>query len=119
MPLGNEPSYTYAIHSATTQPVTRDDAATQPAAGNTLIEEGRVGKFRITRHLMQSADYEKLLEFMSHFLIVRAEDMFIGDYIEYQAYSPLFGVTDPGEEMPQYDIEIHGNGTLQAFRRDW
>lgn len=83
-----------------------------------LREEGRVGRFRISGKLLEVVDDEELLELMGNFVIVRAEHHCVGDWIEYTAYSPLFGITDRGELIPFYDILIHSYGAPEAVRRD-
>lgn len=83
---------------------------------NILVQEGRVGKLRISRYMFDNANADDLMRLMGHFLIVRAEYMFYRDEIEYIAYSPLFGVTDPGEEAPEYLIECDQNGPIRAVK---
>jgi hypothetical protein len=73
---------------------------------NKLIQEGRVGKFTVSAGALRDFDHERWLEFAGNFLIVRAEHMFVGDRIEYTAYSPLF---EPGKEsrfIPDYALQL-------------
>jgi hypothetical protein len=76
----------------------------EPLLLDTLRQEGRIGKFRVSRHLLSEMSWSMLQRMMANFFIVRAEQWWTPyDGIEYMAYSPLFGVTDPGEEVPHYN----------------
>lgn len=65
----------------------------------------RRGSFKIGRELLDDAT-DELFEFMSNFLILRAEYHYINGYIEYHAVSPLFDLTDMDTIIPEYDFEI-------------
>jgi len=73
----------------------------------------RRGVFKISSALLDEA-IDELFEFMSNFVIVRAEHHYFNDYIKYHAISPLFDITDDGTIIPEYDFEItrRQNGTL-------
>ena len=71
---------------------------------NKLIDEGRMGRFHISRMILRNTDEKTLLSFFANFIIVRAESMFSSDTVEYIAYSRLFDVTDEGETAPMYTI---------------
>jgi hypothetical protein len=81
-----------------------------------MIEEGRVGCFRLSGELIYFAEPKDLLKLMGNFFIVRAEHLFYSDHIEYVAYSPLFGLTDQGEEVPNYTLLIHSYDCIEAVR---
>lgn len=83
---------------------------------NRLIEERRVGIFRISTDVLHMQSHEVLLRVFANFIIVRAETLFAERCIEYVAYSPLFGVVDEGEEFPEYEIRMF-TATVQAVRR--
>ena len=65
----------------------------------------RRGSFSISTDLLDKATPE-LFEFMSNFIIIRAECLYFGDMIKYQAVSPLFDKIDEGVVIPEYDFEI-------------
>ncbi len=67
------------------------------------ITENRVGKLRIRRDFLPELSDSALQFFFGQFVIVRAEYMFVGNYVEYIAYSPLFDVSSSSVEPILYD----------------
>jgi hypothetical protein len=81
-----------------------------------MIEERRMGIFRLDRQLLYNCSQDDLLNFASNFLIVRAEYMLAMEAIEYVAYSPLFEPTDPACMPPSYMIQMDDDGHIQALK---
>jgi len=65
----------------------------------------RKGKFKVS--IDYTGNDELLLEFMSNFLIVRAEYRYDTGVIEYSAVSKLFEPVDEGYEVPEYEFIIN------------
>ena len=65
---------------------------------------------------------EEAMVFLSQVLVVRAEQMWFKDAIEYHALSTLFRQLEPGECAPRYNIVLHkdkdGNITLANVTED-
>ena len=78
--------------------------------------ERRVGKFIVHSSVINHGPYDKLMQFMSNFLVVRAEHMWVQAGIEYTAYSHLFGVTDEGEMVPEYKVIVGEDESLSVRR---
>lgn len=74
----------------------------------------RPGSFRIDTNLLEKAP-AKFSHLMRPFLIVRAEMIYMGDYIQYQAYSHLFEKNPMGVIIPEYEIIMDGL-TVQVKR---
>lgn len=70
----------------------------------------RKGWFRVSAELLENATLE-LLEFMSHFLIIRAEFIFAAGCIEYHALSELFDPVEDGYDIPEYDFIVEKDET--------
>lgn len=73
------------------------------------ITENRVGKLRIRRDLLPELSDEALQFIFGQFVVVRAEYMFTGNYIEYIAYSPLFNVLPLASEPDLYDVILRND----------
>lgn len=73
------------------------------------ITDGRVGRFILFDRTIETTPYSTLNQIMSNFFVVRAEMMYAQRGIEYTAYSPLFGITDRGEQIPEYVLKISTN----------
>ena len=65
----------------------------------------RRGKFSIAWALL-SKPTESLLEFLSNFIITRAEFMWDTESMDYVALSRLFEPVANGERTPEYQFEI-------------
>lgn len=81
-----------------------------------LIEKRHVGKFRISRYLLNNSSSAEMLRLMGHFIIVRAEHRFTGDFLEYEGYSPLFDSILEYEIIPEYHILVTSTGKIVAER---
>lgn len=81
-----------------------------------MVQERRIGVFRMDRILLDRCSQDDLLSLASNFLIVRAEHMLVGDYIEYTAYSPLFEPVSPACIPPHYLIQIDADGSYSAIK---
>jgi hypothetical protein len=69
------------------------------------MKPNQLGRFRIENALIQ--DYPELvMSIMSRMIIVRAEQMWIYDAIEYQAISSDFYEVAKGERIPSYNMLI-------------
>lgn len=73
--------------------------------GGNLIDQGRVGRFRIGHNILRGST-ELISLLMARVLVVRAEDMFVASAIEYTAYSSLFEPVPKGQEIPHYDVIV-------------
>lgn len=73
---------------------------------NPIITERRIGKFSVHRDMLHYADPVLLRDFMTNFLIVRAEMMFVYDAIEYTAYSHLFEPVSGYLTPPVYTLRV-------------
>ena len=65
-----------------------------------------------------------MLAIFAHFLVVRAEYLFVFNAVEYQGYCHLFEPLFPGSEMPEYQFELtkdeRGRITdIKAAKRSW
>lgn len=69
----------------------------------------RVGKFKVSWHLIQKGNTEKLLDFFGNFIIVEARHFPVRNIIEYTAFSLLFDSVPEGHEAPEYVIEVGEN----------
>ena len=58
---------------------------------------------------MDLRDWPRLLAVMKHFVIVRAEFMYITNQAEYAGYSMLFDVNDISCVPPYYEITVQWN----------
>ena len=65
----------------------------------------RKGSFRISRDVVMKPN-RTLFNFMSNFLVTRAEYLLPEDCLEYFALSPIFKPVDVGSVIPYYDFEI-------------
>ena len=83
-----------------------------PLNGNVLVDEGRVGKFLVSRQLIRGCPADTLFRFFANFIIVRAELLYLPDSIEYVAYSALFAVTDAGDRTPEYIVSMDENSNV-------
>jgi hypothetical protein len=92
----------------------------EPLLLDTLRQEGRIGKFFIGSHLLREIPWEMAQKAMANFFVVHAEQWCMArDGIEHMAYSPLFGVTDPGDEVPYYNLTWEeGYALAGVSRRD-
>jgi hypothetical protein len=68
------------------------------------IVEHRLGKFFLGRNFFMLATNEDLQCVFSHFVIVRAESMFVSHSVEYTAYSALFPTCNPACEPMVYNL---------------
>ena len=65
----------------------------------------RRGSFKVSASFLDNATTE-IFDFMSNFIIVKAEMNYFGNYIDYSAVSPLFDTIDEDAVVPEYDFEI-------------
>lgn len=69
------------------------------------VEGSKVGTFSITRKILLS--HQKFVqEIMGRCIIIRAENMFNFDGIEYQALSEEFERVAQGKAIPEYWIDV-------------
>lgn len=66
------------------------------------MTENRLGKFKITRILIE--EWRNLLPWFANCVVVEARPSFFG-WIEYTAFSPLFDVVKEGDQIPMYTLE--------------
>lgn len=74
-------------------------------------EPVRAGKFRISMELIDEASENPaacsfLTLVFSRCIIFRAEAVYYGKYIEYQAFAAEFDVLEEGNELPLYDWSV-------------
>ena len=67
-----------------------------------IIEENRAGKFRLSRQLIQDAESELLMTLFAKTIVLRTDYNYPADYIEYEAYSPMFEPCDRHCVPPYY-----------------
>lgn len=67
----------------------------------------RYGRFSIFRPLIELNPI-LVKAIMGQCIIVRAEDMYMGNVIEYMAISDHFDELQVGAEIPEYQIRIDG-----------
>ena len=76
----------------------------------------RRGRFKISRRMIEN-DPMLIKRIMGEMIIVRAELMWIGDEIEYVAYSKLFDIIPEQEESPFYKIIfMMDKGKVKEFK---
>jgi hypothetical protein len=74
----------------------------------------RRGIFRLSRKMI--FEYPQVvMRLMGKVLIVRAETVFMGDCVEYQAFSPWFDLCHPAAIPMEYEVETNGIDVM--FRR--
>ena len=68
----------------------------------------RIGKFRVSRELVEN-HHDEVVEMFCQLkiVVVRAEMMYAGDYIEYMGISPKFKDNDLMYIPPEYTIVSH------------
>jgi hypothetical protein len=80
------------------------------------VKEIRVGKFRILHKFIEEHP-EVVQAIMAKCIVVRAEEHFISNSIEYYAYSNEF---DPKEDIcftpDEYDIEVNADWKRKEFK---
>ena len=91
---------------------------------NQLMKEGQIGTFSINSQLLRYVDHRTLTAVFGHFIIARAEFMFLEQKIWYEALSELFEPVEEGNRMPHYLVtiieEVDGSVRVDAQKReDW
>lgn len=81
---------------------------------NKLIQEARLGKFSVSEKLIVCSPHDKVLKFMSNFIII--DCTYESDIIEYRAYSSLFDSLDQSQVAPHYSIRIDDAFNVTAER---
>lgn len=76
------------------------------------MNRNRKGRFHINRDFINSCfnneiKGKQLQEFLSNFIIVRAETLFAMDAVEYDAYSELFDEVPQNIATPIYKVVIN------------
>lgn len=67
-----------------------------------IIEENRIGMFRLSRHLLRDSETSLLLAIFGKTVVVKTEYNYPADYIEYEAYSQMFEPCDRRCVPPYY-----------------
>jgi len=78
----------------------------------------RRGEFTVTAQLIKncsSRGREILSELFSKVIPVKAEYMFLGDCIKYEAIGEGFDIVDDAEETPYYEVRCT-NGGIQFLK---
>ena len=77
-----------------------------------FITEHRYGTLKIHSDLIRQQP-DEIMAALSRCLVVRAEHLFVGDVIEYSAFSPEFDQLPGGQIPPEYLIVCtrHDDGT--------
>ncbi len=91
---------------------------------NRLMKENRIGTFSINSQLLRWVDHRTLTAAFGHFIIARAEFMFLEQKIWYEALSELFEPVEEGNRMPHYLItiieDVDGSVRVEAQKgEDW
>jgi hypothetical protein len=91
---------------------------------NKLMKENRIGTFSINSQLLRWVDHRTLTAAFGHFIIARAEFMFLEQKIWYEALSELFEPVEEGQRLPHYLItiieEVDGSVRVEAQKgEDW
>lgn len=67
----------------------------------------RLGRFHVSRCLLENWADGAILALFSNFVVVRAEVRYEFDSIEYLAFSELFEEVEQGIVPPLYEIQCH------------
>lgn len=91
---------------------------------NQLMKEGQIGTFSINSQLLRYVDHRTLTAVFGHFIIARAEFMFLEQKIWYEALSELFEPVEEGNRMPHYLVtiieEVDGSVRVEAQKgEEW
>ena len=76
--------------------------------------KNRVGKFSIS-NIMLERNFGIVRSILSKCVVVRCEMIFANNLLEYVAISPEFDEREPGETIPEYEVQIGDNGKNIRF----
>lgn len=78
------------------------------------IADRRLGKFRLTRQLLESLTDQQLEQMFRPFVVSRAEYYWPGDTVEYSAFSPLFPRVPEGSDGDHYTLVLYDDGQIDV-----
>ena len=81
------------------------------------MRKRRIGKVLITNQLIAEGDVDELARILKDLVVVRAEQMFSAESIEYIALSSKFEEIDSAEKIPEYRILIDSESKEVKYER--
>lgn len=77
----------------------------------------RAGRVMISNRVILDTDTNVLADMLKDLVIVRAEQMFIADAIEYQALCDKFDEVDLTEKLPLYRVIVNSETREVSYER--
>lgn len=71
-----------------------------------LSLRSRIGRFKLKSVFFAEPDMRTVISLMKYMVVCQTESIEEGDSCIYTAYSPLFEILAPGEEIPTYEIRM-------------
>ena len=71
-----------------------------------VVKQNRIGRFTVSKAMIEEAPDKLLRSFFGRFIIARAEFIYHSSTFDYIAYSEYFNKCNPQQKIPLYDLTI-------------